>query len=191
LNVIIHTMKTFSKKLIIAAAIAVTALPLFAKDKTEEQLITDLGSPTDKVVFSAMAELEKKHPGSAAGQAKIKTLLADPRPLVHQKAARVLGALHAEVSDTDLANIAKMLEATGDKKELMEALKALRGLKAQSIAAKLVPLLQHPDANVKRDACRTLAVIGDKSMVKDIEPLLQSKEKAVVEDAQKAINALK
>ena len=44
----------------------------------------------------------------------------------------------------------------------MEGLKALRGLKAQSTIPKIVTLLKHADPNVKRDACRTLAVLGDK-----------------------------
>ena len=72
----------------------------------------------------------------------------------------------------------------------MQALKALRGLKAESTVPKIVPLLQNPDQNIKRDACRTLAVIGGKDNVKDIEPLLKDPDKAVVEDAQKAIAAL-
>jgi HEAT repeat protein len=55
---------------------------------------------------------------------------------------------------------------------------------------KIVTLLKYPDANVKRDACRTLAVIADKSVVPDIQPLLQDPEPAVVKDANDAIFTL-
>jgi HEAT repeat protein len=184
-------MKNLCHRLLITAAIFATALPLLAgKPKTEEQLIADLDSPKDKVVYAALQDLEKQFPTSAPGLAKMKTLLTDPRPTVHQKAARVLGALHADVSETDLKNIAAMLDAT-DKKEIMEGLKALRGLKAQSTIPKIVTLLSHADANVKRDACRTLAVIADKSVVKDIEPLMQDADKGVARDASDAVFTLK
>jgi HEAT repeat protein len=184
-------MKRISKSLLIVAAIFATALPLLAKPpQTEEELIAALDSPKEKVVFAALQDLEKQYPTSAPAQAKIKVLLTDPRPLVHQKAARVLGALHADVSSTDLDNIAKMLDSA-DKKEIMEGLKALRGLKAQSVIPKIVAQLKNADANVKRDACRTLAVIGSKSNVSDIEPLLQDPDKAVVKDANDAIFTLK
>ena len=184
-------MKNISKRLLVATAIVATALPLLAKPpQTEEQLIAALDSPKEKVVYAALQDLEKQYPTSAPAQAKIKALLTDPRPVVHQKAARVLGALHADVSSTDLDNIAKMLDSA-DKKEIQEALKALRGLKAQSTIPKIVGLLKNADANVKRDACRTLAVIGSKSNVSDIEPLLSDPDKAVVKDANDAIFTLK
>lgn len=183
-------MKKFFHRALILAAVFATALPLLAAPKTEKELLTLLDSPNEKVVVEALQDFEKKFTTSAEGLAKCKALLADSRALVREKAVRVLGAIHAEVSEADLKNITAML-ASSEKREVMQALKGLRGLKAQSVAAQLIPLLQNADNNIKRDACRTLAVIGNKSMVKDIEPLLQSKEKAVVEDAQKAINALK
>jgi hypothetical protein len=55
----------------------------------------------------------------------------------------------------------------------------------------MTPLLQDSNANVVRDACRTLAVVGDKSVVPSIEPLLQSPDKKIQKDAQDAIFALK
>ena len=183
-------MKNLVKHLLTAAFIFALALPLLAKPPlTEEQLIANLDSPTVKVVFAALQDLEKQYPTSAPALAKIKTLLADPRPTIRQKAARVLGALHAEVSDADLKNIAALLDAT-DPKEIMEGLKALRGLKAQSTIPKIVPLLQHADNYVKRDACRTLAVIADKSVIPSIEPLRQNPDAKVQKDANDAIFAL-
>jgi HEAT repeat protein len=182
-------MKNICQHLLAVVFIFALALPLLAKPQTEEQLIADLDSPTAKVVHAALQNLEKQYPTSAPALAKIKTLLTDARPEVREKAARVLGAIHAEVSDTDLKNIAALLDAT-DKTEIMEGLKALRGLKAQSTIPKIVPLLQHADNNVKRDACRTLAVIADKSAIPSIEPLLKDADAKVQKDASDAISAL-
>jgi HEAT repeat protein len=70
-------------------------------------------------------------------------------------------------------------------------LKALRGLDAPSAVPEITPLLNHPNSHIVRDACRTLAVIGDKSLIPQIEPLLKNPEPAVQKDAQDAIVALK
>lgn len=184
-------MKTICKSLLIAAVAATMALPLLAKPAlTEQELIANLDSPKEKIVYAAMQDIEKQYPTSEPALAKIKTLLTDPRPTVHEKAARVLGALHIDLSSSELNSIAAMLDS-GDKKDVTEALKALRGLKAQSTVPKIVTLLKNPDANIKRDACRTLAVIGDKSNVSDIEPLLTDPDKGVVKDATDAIFTLK
>ena len=183
-------MKNIRQHLLIAAVLVASALPVLAgPPKTEEQLIADLDSPKEKIVYAALQDMERQFPTSAPGLAKIKTLLTDPRPMVHEKAARVLGALHTELTDAELKSITTMLDSA-DKKEVMEALKALRGLKAQSAIPKIETLLQHADPNVKRDACRTLAVIGDKSVVKSIQPLLNDPDKGVVKDANDAIFTL-
>ena len=55
----------------------------------------------------------------------------------------------------------------------------------------MLPLLSNPDENIKRDTCRTLAVVGDASLVPKIEPLLSDPNKKVQEDARDAIAALK
>jgi len=53
-------MKNICRRLFIGTVIFATALPLFAgKEKTEEQLIADLNSPKDKVVYAALQDLEK------------------------------------------------------------------------------------------------------------------------------------
>lgn len=182
-------MKKFSKSLLAAAFIFATALPLLAGKPTEDALIADLASAKPKTVISALQDLEKNYPNSPASLPKVKALLADSRPEIRTKAARVLGATHAEVSAEDLNNIAALLTAT-DKTEVMQGLKSLRGLKAQSVIPKILPLLTNADNNIKRDACRTLAAIADKSVIKDIEPLLKDADKAVVKDAQAAIAAL-
>ena len=169
-------------------ALAVT-LPAFAGIKTEAEYIADLSSPKEKDVVAALQGIEKVYPTSVTGQTKIKSLLADSRPTVKRKAARTLGALGADVSSADLNNIVTLLSGP-DKNTIIDGLKALRGLKAQSTVPKIIPLLQNADKNVKRDACRTLAVLGDKSTVPSIQPLLQDADKGVVKDAGDAIAAL-
>lgn len=182
-------MKNIIKYLLVSAFVISFAVPALARQRTEDEILKDMDSPTAKIVYNALQDMEKQYPTSTAGLAKAKSLLTDERATVREKAARVLGALHAEVSDADLANICKLLN--GDSKtEITEGLKALRGLKAQSTVPKILPLLKNPDDNVKRDACRTLAVLGDKSIIPDIQPLLKDPSSAVVKDANDAIYAL-
>jgi hypothetical protein len=45
--------------------------------------------------------------------------------------------------------------------------------------------------NVVRDALRTLAVLGDKSNVSDVEPLLKHSDAKVQKDAMDALHTLK
>lgn len=175
---------------ILAIAFALTmAVPVLAGQPSESDVINNLGSTDERTVLSGLKSAEKDYPTDAAIQAKVKGLLTDPREKVRAKAGRVLGALHAELSDADLKNLAAMLNSQS-KDEVLDALKSLRGLKAQSVEMQIVPLLKNPDANIERDACRTLAVIGDKSVIPDIKPLLDSPNKAVVKDANDAIFAL-
>lgn len=172
-------------------SVLATASPLFAKPpKTEDQLIQELSSSNPKIVYEALQNLEKEYPTSTKGLPLVKKLVTDPRPTVRIKAARVLGALHADVSETDLRNITALLRAV-DPKEKEEGLKALRGLKAQSTVPDILLLLKDGDPFVVRDACRTLAVLGDKSLIPSIEPLLTNPDPKVQKDAQDAIFQLK
>jgi HEAT repeat protein len=183
-------MKKLFKPLLVGAVVLALALPALARaPKSEDELMTDLGSPKPNVVISAMQDIEKNYPTSVPAQTKVKTLLTDARDPVKRKAARVLGAINADVSDADLKSIATLL--TGDKGDKEDGLKALRGLKAQSTIPQITPLLQDSDLNVKRDAIRTLAVLGDKSLVPTIQPLLAFPDLAVQKDAADAIEILK
>lgn len=161
-----------------------------AGPKTKTQCVADLASPNEKVVIHALLDIERNYPNNPEAIARVKSLLTDNRVLVRRKAARVLGAVHANVSQADLDDIVTLLNGP-DKWTIVDGLKALRGLKAESTVPKILPLLQNPDANVKRDACRTLAVLGDKSIIPSIEPLLQDPDQAVVKDANDAIFRLK
>ena len=176
---------------VLLLAVLTVASPLqAAKDKTEDELIADLGSAMPKIVNSALLQLERQFPTSTKALPIIKRLLKDSRPEVRCKAARVLGALHAEVDQADLKNIYALLKAS-EPKEIMEGLKALRGLKAPDAVPEILPLLKHSTATVVRDACRTLAVLGNKDTIPAIEPLLQHSDAKVQKDAQDAIFALR
>jgi HEAT repeat protein len=171
------------------AVLAFSPVVSSAAPASEATLIADLASPKEGTVTSALAKLEKEYPTNVDAQIKIRGLLADPRPAVKRKAARVLGVMNADVSEADLKNIAALL--TGDKGEMTDGLKALRGLKAQSTIPQITLLLQNSDLNIKRDAIRTLAVLGDKSLVPTIKPFLTYPNLAVQKDAADAISILK
>lgn len=160
-----------------------------AKTKTEDEFITELSGANANKVAEAMLGLEKQYPTSTRAQTEIKKYLTDPREIVRRKAGRVLGSIHAEVNETDLKNITAMLKATSNP-EVMDALKSLRGLKAESTLPQILPLLKSTDVGVIRDACRTVAALGTKANVSDIEPLLKHPDVKVQKDAQDAINAL-
>ena len=165
-------------------------LSLQAAPKSEDQLIVDLASPKDGTVISALQNIEKTYPTTTKALPAMKKLLADPRSKVKQKAARVLGVIHADVDSTDINNISELLKSP-DKRVIMDGLISLRGLKAQSAIPQIIPLLDNPDANVKRDSMRTLAVLGDKSLIPKIQPLLTYPDLAVQKDAADAIEILK
>lgn len=170
---------------------ALTAAPVqAAKVKTEDELIADLASPKEEVVTSAMLKLEKQFPTSTKAQGEIKKYLGDKRPAVHRKAARVLGALHAEVTSAEIKSICALLKAS-DHREIMDGLIALRGLKAAEALPEITPLLNHAQPNVVRDACRTIAELGNKDQIPLIEPLLKNADPKVQKDAQDAIFKLK
>ena len=174
----------------ILLAMFTAASPVLAVEKTEDQLIQDLESPNAGKVADALLKLEKQYPTGTKALPAMKKLLTDSREKVRRKAGRVLGALHAEVSETDLKNITAMFKAT-DPDEVMDALKSLRGLRAESTLPEIVPLLQNAHVGVIRDACRTIAVLGNKSHIAALEPLLQHADAKVKKDAQDAIFTLK
>lgn len=189
-------MKNMTKRcFVVALALGVFAFTTLSvqaakKVKTEEELIALLASPKEKTVINALQEMETLYPTSATCQAAIKPLLTDSRVPVVRKAARVLGMMNAPVSEEDLKHIAALLKST-DKATVIDGLKALRGLKAQSMIPEIVPLLQNPDKNIMRDSIRTLAVLGDKSLVPTIQPFMDYPDLAVQKDAADALAILK
>jgi HEAT repeat protein len=158
-------------------------------DKGEEQVIANLSSPNESKVIDALKDIENKYSKSTNAFPKMRELLADTRENVRRKSARVLGILHADVTEADIQNIAMLLKSP-EPRVIIDGLKALRGLKAPSAVPEIVPLLKFPQSNVKRDACRTLAVLANKDVIPQIEPLLNDPEKDVKIDAQAAIDTL-
>ena len=174
----------------LALAIVALSLPIFARTVSEDELVADLASPRENVVIDALQKIEKQYPAGTNALPAVKKLLADPRLKVQRKAARVLGAVNADVDAADIQNICTLLKSV-DVDAIIDGLKALRGLKAQRAIPQIVPLLNHPNKNVIRDSCRTLAVLGDKSLVPTIQPLLTYPDLAVQKDAADAISILK
>jgi HEAT repeat protein len=187
-----HMSKLWKQGLAVALVLGLGALasPLRAAEKSEDELIAQLGSPNPDKVGEALQHLEKQYPTSTKAFPTIKKLLSDPREKVRRKAARVLGALHAEVDSSNLKDICALLKSP-DNNEVIDGLKALRGLKAAESVPDIVPLLKHPHINVIRDACRTLSVLGNKDTVPALEPLLSHPDPKVKKDAQDAIYILK
>lgn len=187
-------MKMITKRSFIGA-LAITALTLatfsaHAAPKTEDELIGQLAAPKEKQVITALSEIEKNYPTSKKSHAAITPLLTDSRKPVMRKAARVLGAVNADVTEAEIKSIAVLLKGT-DKYEIIDGLKALRGLKAASAIPEITPLLKHTDKNVIRDSIRTLAVLGDKKLVPTIEPFMNYPDLAVQKDAADALAILK
>ena len=188
-------MSNMTKRSLLAALVlgffALHSSPLqAAATLTEDQVIAQLAGPDEDKVAKAMLDLEKQFPTSTKAFPAIKKLLIDPREKVRRKAGRVLGALHAEVDQTDLKNICAMFKPANPQ-ETMDALKSLRGLKAGSTLPEILPLLQDAHLGILRDALRTVAALGNKSHVAAIEPLLKHADMKVQKDAQDAIFALK
>jgi HEAT repeat protein len=181
--------RTFVGALLLAVLAACPSL-LAAATKSEDQLIQDLGSPDSGKVTDALQQLEKQYPTGMKALPTIKKLLTDSRVKVRRKAARVLGAVHAEVDQDDVKNICALLKSS-DPEEVTDVLKGLRGLKAPTAVPEILPLLKDPNQHLVRDACRTLAVLGNKDTISAVEPLLESPDPAVKKDAQNAIFQLR
>lgn len=139
--------------------------------------------------MNALDDIQEKAHAETNVVSAVRKLLPDSRPSVRQKAARVLGALHAPVGHDDLKAICTMLKSY-DQREADSALKALRGLDAAEAIPDITPLLKSSYPLLVRDACRTLAVLGGKDQIPLIKPLLQHRDKDVRKDAETAIATL-
>src|SRR3954467_7338739 len=104
-----HTLKPNLVWTIIMLALLALTSSVSAKDKSEDELITELASPKEGTVTDALLQLEKHYPTSTKAVPTMKKLLTDSRVRVRRKAARVLGVLHAEVAPDDIKNICALL----------------------------------------------------------------------------------
>ena len=179
--------------MLLAVVTAWSAEAPSARRQAEDELIQMLGSSDSEKVKHTIDQLVDRYPKSTNAIAAIRSLLKNKS--VQRKAAHALGKCHAELELDEVTIILGFLRAY-DVEEVMEALKVLRALKepeavAQKIVADIVPLLQDREPHVIRDACRTLAVLGNKELIPSIEPLLNHENREVKKDAQDAIRALK
>lgn len=163
-----------------------------APRRTEDELIIRLGSSDPKKVTEALDQLVNRYPNSTNAIPAIRSLLTN-KP-VQKKAAYALGEYHAEL-DLDEVKVILGFLRSYDVDEVMDTLKVLRALKEpeainQKIVADILPLLQDPETHVVRDACRTLAVLGNKDIIPAIQPLLKNSRSDIRTDAQDAIAKL-
>ena len=150
-------------------------------------------SNPESVIVNAIGKVEelyKKDISNTNGIPALKKLVPDSREAVRRKAARVLGIFHAPMDDADIRQVCQLLKAN-DWREIVDGLKALRGLNAPQAVPDILPLLKHPQENVVRDSCRTLAVLGNKDVIASIEPLRTNKNAAIQKDANDAIALLR
>ena len=174
---------------------------LLAADKSEDELIQMLKARDYKVVSSALEKLPKLYPDSTNSLPYIRELLKSndvvskekkktvPPNILARKAARALGEYHAALGPDDLKLIYGFLKAR-DSGEVIDGLKALRGLKAPDAVPEILPLLKDTNEHIIRDSIRTLAALGNKETIPAIEPFLQHSNPAVKKDAQEALAAL-
>ena len=175
---------------LLIAALLLTAAPALGAARSEDEWIAQLASADEGKVTSALQGLEKNYPESPRARAKIIEKLTDPREKVRRKAARVLGAIHAEVDRKALDEMAALLDSK-EKDAVIDGLKGLRGVNAGAIVPRILPLLKSPDENIKRDACRTLAEVAGPSVIPQIQPLLDDPNPKVRQDAHEAVARLK
>jgi HEAT repeat protein len=188
-------------RIFVIGFVLVTAPSLWAK-KSEAELIEMLKSRNYHNVIDALDRLPNLYPKSTAALPAIKELLKskdlfgkDVPPnmgpnFLARKAARALGLYRADVSAADLKFIYEFLKAR-DPNEVMDGLKALRGLSAPGAVAEIVPLLKDENEHIVRDSCRTLAILGNKDTIPVLEPLLKHSKFAVRGDARDAIAKLR
>jgi HEAT repeat protein len=169
------------------------ATALSIRAETEDDLIAKFSSPDESTVIWTMTRYKKLYHSSTKAFPVLKKLLTDSRLKVRERAAGLLGSFHADVSEEDVKAICALLkEPSADANT--EGLKALRGLRGSALAGAvpdILPCLKSSNSYVIRDACRTLAVLGNKDLIPLIEPLLNSPESRVKKDAQDAITALR
>jgi HEAT repeat protein len=147
------------------------------------------GEPEDSLMKTLVA-IEEEFPDSAAAAPKVLALLRDERVKVRRKAVRVLGVLQPNLDAPGLADVTRML-ASPDTAEVVDALKGLGGLYAPASIPSILPLLASPNEHVKREACRTLALVADRSVLARIEPLTKDPIKDVRNDAEGAVAQLR
>jgi HEAT repeat protein len=181
--------RTFIEMSILALLAAAPSI----RAETEEELIANLSSPDEGKVLSTMKRYKKLYQGSTKAFPTLKKLLTDSRLRVRRRAADMLGAFHAAVNEEDVKAICALLKEPGleANKDVLKDLRKLQGSALAGAVPDILPCLKNPHSSLVREACRTLAVLGNKDVIPLIEPLLNSPEPGVKEVAQDAIAALR
>lgn len=169
--------------------------------KSETELIEMLGSKDPQTVIDALDRLPNLYPASTNAIQQIRKLLGTkvniagfPPNVISRRAARALGNYHATLDWDDLKVFLGFIRSP-DVNEVMDGLKALRGLKEpreieEKLTAEVVLLLNDKELHVVRDAIRTLGALGNKATVPAIEPFLKHQRQDVKRDAKEAIAVL-
>ena len=187
------TLLLFAFPLLAALCFGCATQPSGPKRGSEAYLIGMLSSHDLEEVYDALARLPEKYPDSTNAVRVISGMLGDSK--VRRQAARSLGHYRAELDVEHVRLILGLLHAY-DPNEVMDGLKALRGLREPQpivdlMVAQMIPLLKDKNDHVVRDTCITLAVHGNKDTIPHIEPLLTRIRWDVKKDATEAIAALR
>ncbi len=97
--------------------------------------------------------------------------------------------LPAPTKNPEVKKLCDLLESS-NVDQVTDTLKVLRKMDAPEAVPEILNCLEHSDPYVMRDACRTLAVLGNKQNIPAIEPLLKDKRSDVRKDAKIAIETL-
>ena len=185
----------------VVMAVLVPASASAAARKSEAELIAMLESTDHRTVLDALDRLPNWYPNSTKAQPQIQKLLGAkvnavgvPINLISRKAARALGNYHVTLTWDELQVFLGFIRSH-DVDDIMDGLKALRGLKEppdveEKISAEIMPLLKNEEIHIVRDAIRTLGALGNKNSLPAIEPLLKHTNSDVKKDAREAIAAI-
>ena len=162
---------------------------------TESNLLAKLNSSEWQQVKSAIQDLPVYYPHSEAGIAALRGILCSNKNLVFTERAyndsrdcvghiyridseliarftvRSLGRYHIKPTEAELDLIFNQIIASHITDTAMDGLKALR---ATNAVPRLIPLLGDRNNHVVRDTIRTLAVLGDASLIPLLEPFRHS-----------------
>lgn len=150
-----------------------------------------LKNPAENVVRDACRTLAVM--GNKDVIPDIEPLVQDKRPAVSKDAQDAIALLNGTLSGVKpaWANPNGRTLGTCAPKDIIKLLKVVRSPEYAAMVPEILPLLHHDSGNVIRDSCRTLAVMGDKSVIPAIEPLLKDKRDDVRKDAEDALATLR
>lgn len=181
------------KPILLCTAVLLFSLSTQARP-TESNLLAKLNSSEWEQVKPAIQDLPAYYPHSEAGIAALRGMLCSYKTFVFtervftdsrdrlghiqrvdsESIARVtvrsLGRYHIKPTEAELDIIFNQIIASHLTDTAMDGLKALREMDATNAVPRLIPLLGDRNIHVVRDTIRTLAVLGDASLIPLLEP---------------------